>query len=52
MSMFADDAKLLRKIRDNDACNKLQEDLNEIHEWSKEWEMEFNEMSHKENGKK
>ena len=42
MSLFADDAKLLRKIADDDDCNKLQEDLNFIHEWSIKWQMEFN----------
>ena len=42
MSLFADDAKLLRKITNGDDCNKLQEDLDEIHDWSRKWEMEFN----------
>lgn len=32
--MIADDAKLLRKVMDDDECSKLQENLNEIHDWS------------------
>ena len=39
---FADDAKLLRKIRNHKDCKKLQNDINKIYEWSKIWEMEFN----------
>lgn len=31
MSFFAGDAKVLRKITDEDDCSKLQGDLNEIH---------------------
>lgn len=45
MSKFEDDDKLLRKIKDDEDCNKLQEDLNEIHKWRKKCEMVFNEMS-------
>ena len=42
MSLFADDAKLLRKIEKTKDCESLQEDLNKILEWSIKWEMEFN----------
>ena len=42
MSLFADDAKLLRKIEKLNDCEALQEDLNRIMEWSRKWEMEFN----------
>ena len=42
ISLFADDAKLLRKIRNHNDCEKLQNDGNKIYEWSKTWEMEFN----------
>ena len=42
MSLFADDAKLLRKIESKEDCDNLQKDLNKIHRWSKLWEMEFN----------
>ena len=40
MSLFADDAKLLRKIESKEDCEHLQKDLDKIH--SKLWEMEFN----------
>ena len=42
MSLFADDAKLLRKITEDEDCNKLQQDLDEVYDWSRKWEMEFN----------
>ena len=41
-SLFADDAKLLRKNERKDDCEHLQKDLNKIHKLSKFWEMEFN----------
>ena len=42
MNMFADDAKIMRRVRNMEECNKLQEDLDKIYEWSKTWQMEFN----------
>ena len=42
MSLFADDARLLRKIDSKEDCEHLQKDLDNIHIWSKFWEMEFN----------
>ena len=42
MNMFADDAKIMRKVRNLEDCNKLQEDLDKIYEWGKQWQMEFN----------
>ena len=42
MSLFADDAKLLRKISNQEDCKELQKDLERICNWSKRWEMEFN----------
>ena len=42
ISLFADDAKLQRKIRNSMDCEELQNYLNNIHEWSKTREMEFN----------
>ena len=41
-SLFADDAKLLRKISNQEDCQELQRDLDRIYNWSKTWEMEFN----------
>ena len=42
MNMFADDAKIMRRIRNVEDCNELQEDLNQIYNWSTKWQMEFN----------
>ena len=42
MNMFADDTKIMRRVKNMEDCNKLQEDLDRIYEWSKEWQMEFN----------
>ena len=42
MSLFADDAKLLRKIKSKEDCEHLQKDLDKIHRWNKLWEMELN----------
>ena len=41
-SLFADDAKLLRKIRNHKDCEELQNGINKIYEWNKTWEMKFN----------
>ena len=40
-SLFIDDAKLLRNIRNHKDCEELQNDINKIYEWSKTWEMQF-----------
>ena len=42
ISLFADDAKLLRKVYCKEDCVVLQKDLDKINEWSQKWEMEFN----------
>ena len=42
ITLFADDAKSLRKIRNHKDCEELQNDINKISEWSKTWQMEFN----------
>ena len=41
-NLFADDAKIIRKIRVEEDFRKLQEDIDKIHNWSKKWEMELN----------
>ena len=41
ISLFTDDAKLLRKMRNHKDFEVLQNDINKIYEWSKTWEMEF-----------
>ena len=33
INLFADDAKLLRKIRNHNDCKELQNDINNIYEW-------------------
>ena len=42
MNMFADDAKIQRKITNEGSTKALQDDLDKIHEWSLKWPMEFN----------
>ena len=42
ISLFADDAKLLRKIGNRKNCWELYNDINKIYEWSKTWVKEFN----------
>ena len=41
-SLFADDVKIMRRIKVEEDCSLLQEDLRKIYEWSQMWEMEFN----------
>merc|ERR1712035_97554 len=42
MNMFADDAKIQRRITDKESVEALQSDLEKIHCWSHKWQMEFN----------
>ena len=42
INLFADDAKILRKIGNHKDCEELQNDINKIYEWSKTWEIKFN----------
>ena len=42
MNLFADDAKLMRKITKREDCDALNQDLNKIKDWSSKWNMEFN----------
>ena len=42
INLFADDAKLLRRVNNVDDCRKLQEDLDKVGEWGRKWQMEFN----------
>ena len=37
INLFADDAKLMRKVETEDDCRKLQEDLEKAEEWSRYW---------------
>ena len=42
VNLFADDAKVMRKVRSEEDCRRLQEDLDRINEWSRVWKMDFN----------
>lgn len=39
---FADDSKLCRNVNLPSDCISLQCDLNKIHDWSQQWQMQFN----------
>ena len=41
-SIFADDTKIQAKVNSSDEADKIQEDLNELSKWCKEWKMVFN----------
>ena len=42
INMFADDAKIQRRIKNIRSCKELQEDINKIKAWSVKWKMDFN----------
>ena len=42
MSMFADDAKILKRIEGEENCRELQRDLDRVNQWSEKWLMKFN----------
>ncbi len=42
INFFADDAKLLTRIKSEEDSAKLQQNLDKIWDWSLKWEMEFN----------
>ncbi len=42
INMFADDAKLMKVIKNQEDCEELQRDIDRIYEWSKRWKLEFN----------
>lgn len=42
ISKFADDTKLIRKVGTAGEALALQDDLNRLYEWSKDWQMLFN----------
>ncbi len=39
MNLFADDAKLMRRVENVNDCMVLQDYLNKINRWSKSWQM-------------
>ncbi len=42
MNMFADDAKIQRKIITENSLLEFQNDLAKLYEWNQKWQMEFN----------
>ena len=42
INMFADDAKIMRKVTNMEDCQDLQRDLDLLNGWSEKWMMEFN----------
>ncbi len=42
MSKFADDAKIMRRVINEEDCAALGQDLVRINEWSNKWKMPFN----------
>ena len=40
--MFADDTKIFTPVKEEDDCQKLQEDLNRLGDWSSKWQLKFN----------
>ena len=43
IKMFADDTKLYNKIKTQQDCISLQDDLHALSEWSRKWLLKFNE---------
>ena len=41
--MFADDAKVYRSITSTEDCDSLQIDISNMCEWSRKWQLPFNE---------
>ena len=42
VKIYADDTKLFREIRQRDDCDRLQADLDNLMEWSRKWQHQFN----------
>ena len=42
ISKFADDTKIYASVPDREAARVMQNDLNKMYEWCKDWQMEFN----------
>ena len=42
MNLYADDAKLMRVVKNIDDCRELQGDVDKIDEWSRRWKLDFN----------
>lgn len=42
MNMFANDAKLQKRMRNKEDCEMIQRDFDKLLEWRRKWEMDFN----------
>ena len=42
INLFADDAKLMKVIKNQGDCEELQRDIDKIYKWSQQWKLEFN----------
>ncbi len=42
VNLFADDAKIMKIIKDENDYKELQKDIDKIHAWSQRWKLEFN----------
>ena len=42
INLFADDAKLMRQVQDENDCIILQRDIEKLRDWCGTWQMEFN----------
>ncbi len=42
INLFANDAKIIKIIKDENDCNELQKNIDEIHALSQRWILEFN----------
>src|SRR5215813_14516578 len=42
LSFFADDANVMRVVNGKDEANLLQQDLDLMSEWTRQWDMSFN----------
>ena len=42
MNLFADNAKLMKVVKNIDDCWELQGDIDNIYEWSIKWKLDFN----------
>ncbi len=42
INLFADDAKIMKIIKDENDCKELQKDTDKIHAWNQRWKLEFN----------
>ena len=42
VNLFADNAKLMKVVKNLDDCWELERDIDKIYEWSNRWNVDFN----------